>query len=109
MNWRLISSAPALRRAGLIVSQLVLTTAGFFAAFAMRFDFRIPADTLERFRATLPVLLLVRLVVAHRFRLDRGYWAHVGGRGLVPLPAAPPAGAPGFPAPPLRLRGAVGH
>src|ERR1044072_1182463 len=104
MNWRLLLRTPALRRAGHIGSHLVLTAAGYYAAFALRFDFRIPPNALERFGTTLPVLLLVRLVLAHRFRLDRGYWAHVGVRDLVQLPAAATVGSLVFPAALYALR-----
>ena len=93
MNWRTLFRAPVLRRAGLIASHLVLTAVGYYAAFELRFDFRIPAAALERFAATLPFLLLVRLVLAIRFRLDRGFWAHVGVPDLLQLASAATLGS----------------
>ena len=93
MNWRTVFRAPLLRRAGLVASHLVLTAVGYYAAFEMRFDFRIPAAALERFAATLPILILARLALAIRFRLDRGYWAHVGVPDLLRLASAATLGS----------------
>ena len=93
MNWRTVFRAPVLRRVGLTASHLVLTAVGYYAAFEMRFDFKIPAAALERFAATLPFLILVRLALALRFRLDRGFWAHVGVPDLLQLSAATTLGS----------------
>ena len=87
-----------------MASQLVLTAIGYYAAFEIRFDFRIPPAALQRFAATLPYLLLLRVALTHKFRLDRSYWAHVGVPDLLRLTAAASLGSVLFPAALLGLR-----
>jgi FlaA1/EpsC-like NDP-sugar epimerase len=76
------------RRGLIFVANLLLIPLAYFAAFAMRFDYHIPAWELSRFAATLPYLVVVRLIVFERYGLFRGYWRHVGLRDLVDLGAA---------------------
>jgi FlaA1/EpsC-like NDP-sugar epimerase len=76
------------RRALILAAHFILIPLAYFAAFAIRFDFRIPAWEFSRFLATLPYLAVVRLIVFERYGLFRGYWRHVGMRDLVDLIAA---------------------
>jgi len=76
------------RRVLILVAHLLLIPLAYFAAFAIRFDFRMPAWEFSRFVATLPYLVLVRVIVFERYGLFRGYWRHVGMRDLIDLGAA---------------------
>ena len=78
----------AYRRVLILVAHLILIPLAYLAAFAIRFDFHIPAFELSRYVATLPYLAVVRLIVFERYGLFRGYWRHVGLRDLVDLAAA---------------------
>ncbi len=73
------------RRALIVVLHVILIPLAYFGAFAIRFDFRVPATEMPRWAATLPYLLVVRLLVFERYGLFRGYWRHVGLRDLVDL------------------------
>ncbi len=76
------------RRALIVLAHFILIPLAYLAAFAIRFDFSIPAWELSRCFATLPYLVVVRLIVFERYGLFRGYWRHVGMRDLVDLGAA---------------------
>ena len=76
------------RRALILAAHLLLIPVAYFAAFGIRFDFQIPAADLSRFVATLPYLVVIRMIVFERYGLFRGYWRHVGLRDLVDLAAA---------------------
>jgi FlaA1/EpsC-like NDP-sugar epimerase len=93
MDTRTLLRVPALRRALVVSSQLVLATLAYLLAFVLYGDFRPGPLDLERFWATLPYLLAIRVLLAHRFRLDRAYWQHVGLRDLIRLVAAVTAGS----------------
>src|SRR5436189_207456 len=51
------------RRALSIAGHLALVSFAYFAAFALRFDFRIPPDQLRNYAGTLPYLLALRLLL----------------------------------------------
>jgi len=76
------------RRSLSIAGHLALVSFAYLAAYALRFDFRIPPDQLRNYGETLPYLLLLRLILFHRFGLFRGYWHLVGVRDLRQLIAA---------------------
>ncbi len=76
------------RRALIFLANLLLIPLAYLAAFAIRFDFHIPAWEWDRYVATVPYLVIVRLIVFERYGLFRGYWRHVGMRDLVDLGAA---------------------
>ncbi|HET7564407.1 MAG TPA: nucleoside-diphosphate sugar epimerase/dehydratase [Gemmatimonadaceae bacterium] len=76
------------RRLLIIVAQSVLIAVGYRAAFALRFDTAIPAESIRAFWLTLPVLLGIRLVVFARLHLFRGYWHHFGLEDLIDLAQA---------------------
>lgn len=79
-------SGPSARRRALTAgAHVLLTTVGYWAAFVLAFDFELSGAWLQRFAETLPALVLIRLVLAYRLGIDRGFWAHVGIRDLFPL------------------------
>ncbi|MFN2571126.1 MAG: polysaccharide biosynthesis protein [Gemmatimonadales bacterium] len=79
-----------------IAGHLLLVSVAYLLAYALRFDFRIPPDQLRRYAETLPYLLVLRVVLFHRFGLFRGYWHLVGARDLRQLTAAVSLGTVGF-------------
>src|ERR1044072_4527024 len=85
MRWRIpMDVSPDLvsyRRVLIVGAHILLVPLGYYAAYAIRFDFQIPAAELRVFWATLPYLLAVRLAVFARYGLFRGYWRHLGLRG----------------------------
>jgi FlaA1/EpsC-like NDP-sugar epimerase len=76
------------RRVLIVGAHILLIPLAYYAAYAIRFDFWIPAAELRVFWATLPYLLAIRLAVFARYGLFRGYWRHVGLRDLVDLGVA---------------------
>ena len=80
----LLRSSPA-RRALILATHAMLTALGYVVAFALAFDFRLSDRELAAFAATVPYLVIVRTVLVHQFKLDRGYWQHVGLRDLLRL------------------------
>src|SRR6266571_1255598 len=96
LRWGMRLSLPAdlppglvsYRRALIFLANLLLIPLAYLAAFAIRFDFHIPAWEWDRYLATLPYLVIVRLIVFERYGLFRGYWRHVGMRDLVDLGTA---------------------
>jgi FlaA1/EpsC-like NDP-sugar epimerase len=97
MNWRSLGGLPTRRRALALLSHVALTTLGYAAAFAIRYDLTPPPDVDARFLATLPYLIGIRLVLAYRFRLDRRYWQHVSLSDALHLTAAISLGSLLFP------------
>jgi FlaA1/EpsC-like NDP-sugar epimerase len=88
MDIRTLFRAPATRRGLLIATQLALVALAYLLAFLLRGDFRLSVGEFDRLVDTLPYLLAVRLFLSHQFKLDRGYWEHVGLRDLFDLTAA---------------------
>jgi len=84
------------RRALSIAGHLALVSLAYFAAFALRFDFRIPPEQLRNYAETLPYLLALRLLLFSRFGLFRGYWHLVGVRDLRQLASATTLGSLAF-------------
>jgi FlaA1/EpsC-like NDP-sugar epimerase len=76
------------RRALIVGTHVLLVPLAYLAAYAIRFDFRIPEPEFRVFLATLPYLLAIRLAVYARYGLFRGYWRHVGLRDLIDLGVA---------------------
>ena len=86
------------RRVLIVAFQLLLTTLAYLAAFALIHGLPLPDEAVHGFVRTLPYLLVLRLLLAHRFHLDRGFWQHVGVRDLVQLVIAMTLGSVLFPA-----------
>ena len=81
----------------MLAVQGALATLGYLMAFALAYNFTLPDSAFVRFLGTLPYLLAVRVLVAHRFGIDAGYWRHVGLRDLLRLAAAVLVGSLLFP------------
>jgi FlaA1/EpsC-like NDP-sugar epimerase len=92
---RLRSHGPS-RRALSIAGHATLVSFSYLIAYALRFDFAIPVEQFYRFVETLPYLLVLRLMLFHRFGLFRGYWHLVGVRDLRQLVSAVTLGSIGF-------------
>jgi FlaA1/EpsC-like NDP-sugar epimerase len=101
MNVGTLIRLPAVRRSLVIVSQLVLVAMAYAIAFVLRGDFHLSGAELSRYLDTLPFLLGVRLFLSYQFKVDRGYWQHVGLRDLARLAGATTLGS--FLYPPLLL------
>jgi hypothetical protein len=67
-----------LRRAMVIVVNLLLAMLSTYLAFELRFDGDIPTEVLRMYLGTLPWLLLVRGSTFFLFRLNEGMWRYVG-------------------------------
>jgi FlaA1/EpsC-like NDP-sugar epimerase len=74
-----------LRRPIVVALHLVLIPVVYYAAFALRFDFDIPESSARIFWATLPYVLVSRIVAFAAFGLFRGWWRYVGMTDLVNL------------------------
>jgi FlaA1/EpsC-like NDP-sugar epimerase len=90
-------TSPSRHRALVVASQVALTALAYLTAFAVAYDFSLPATALRRFVETLPWLLALRLLLSNRFRLDRSYWQHVSLPDLVNLVSAATIGSLVFP------------
>lgn len=76
------------RRALIVAVHAALIPLGYFAAFAIRFDFQIPESYLRLCVGTVAYLVVARVLLFARFGLFRGYWQHVSMRDLVDLAVA---------------------
>jgi FlaA1/EpsC-like NDP-sugar epimerase len=62
----------------IVASQVVLIISCYYCSFALRLDWPLShADDLVFWR-TLPLILVVKLLIFHRFGLLRGWWRYVG-------------------------------
>src|SRR5256886_11387949 len=84
------------RRPLSVAGHIALVAFAYLAAYALRFDFRIPPDQLRNYAETLPYLLVLRVALFRSFGLFRGYWHLVGVRDLRQLVAAVTLGSVGF-------------
>jgi FlaA1/EpsC-like NDP-sugar epimerase len=73
------------RRPIILIGHVGLIPAVYLLAFALRFDFDIPAAQWGVFLATLPLLLACRFGAFAAFGLFRGWWRHAGIHDLVDL------------------------
>src|SRR5213078_2410990 len=84
------------RRPLSVAGHLALVSFAYLAAYALRFDFRIPPEQLRNYGETLPYLLVLRVALFRSFGLFRGYWHLVGVRDLRQLVAAVTLGSVAF-------------
>lgn len=64
---------------------LLLFTAAFWGAFAIRFDFEVPSHYQRIFFNLLPILLAVKLLVFLGLKMFRGWWRYVSLYDVVAL------------------------
>jgi len=65
------------RRVLILTTNLFLVGVSYYAAFALRFDLKLPDIYFKIFLRTLPFLILVKLLVFYYFDLFRGLWKYV--------------------------------
>ncbi|HEX6693748.1 MAG TPA: nucleoside-diphosphate sugar epimerase/dehydratase [Longimicrobiales bacterium] len=81
------------RRAISFLVYALLTGAAYALAFAVRFDLAWPPSYTETFLRTLPLLIGIRLLASHLFRLSTGRWRFVGTGDVLRLGASIAAGS----------------
>ena len=69
----------------LIGLHVALVAASYTLAFLLRFEWEIPAPYFQTYLATLPLILVLRLLAFGHFRLYRGWWRYVGMRDAYDL------------------------
>jgi FlaA1/EpsC-like NDP-sugar epimerase len=75
----------AARVAILFAFHAVVFTACYAFACLLRFEFAIPPEFRETFKASLPVVLVLQLVIGVIFGFYRGWWRYVGIADVVRL------------------------
>lgn len=73
------------RRPVVLALHLLLLPIGYYAAFAVRFDFSVPEEYLRLFWRTVPYVVGFRLAAFAVFGLFHGWWRHAGMSDLVQL------------------------
>jgi FlaA1/EpsC-like NDP-sugar epimerase len=76
------------------VLQVGIIAASLYAAWALRFDFKLPHH--ELILQALPILVLARLIAFARFNLFHGYWRYTGMNDAVDVAKAVAASSAGF-------------
>ncbi|MEE2828709.1 MAG: hypothetical protein VX498_05950 [Myxococcota bacterium] len=82
------SWAQAIRRYrsfGMMLADLCLISAAYFAAYLIRFEGDVPPHQFETFIGTLPVFLAIRLIFLALFGMYQRYWRYVSVSDLVVL------------------------
>ncbi|MFW6058355.1 MAG: nucleoside-diphosphate sugar epimerase/dehydratase, partial [Persicimonas sp.] len=67
---------------------LIVFAAAFVGAYAIRFDFQIPASHAETMFAILPIVLAVKLAVFLAMGMFRGWWRYVSLHDVIALARA---------------------
>jgi FlaA1/EpsC-like NDP-sugar epimerase len=93
------------RRASVVLVDLLLTVAGNYFAFWLRFDGAIPAASWALWRETIPLLVLLRGLTFIPFHLYDSVWQYVGLRDLRAIVASVTASSVLFC---LLIRGVLG-
>ncbi|HEX9937553.1 MAG TPA: hypothetical protein VGB15_10535, partial [Longimicrobium sp.] len=73
------------RRLLIVLLHAALIPVGYYAAFALRFDFALPPEHARAFWVTLPYVVAIRLAAFAVFGLYSGWMRHVGMSDLVAL------------------------
>jgi FlaA1/EpsC-like NDP-sugar epimerase len=74
-----------LRRPLIAILHVGLIAGAWLASFALRFDFAIPDPFVRTMTATLPIVLVVKLVTFASFGLFHGWWKYAGLSDLVAI------------------------
>ncbi|HWN17035.1 MAG TPA: hypothetical protein VNU02_24465, partial [Candidatus Dormibacteraeota bacterium] len=72
----------------MVLADLLLTIAGNYLAFWLRFDGAIPAASWDLWRETIPLLVLLRGLTSIPFHLYDSIWRYVGLRDLRAIVAS---------------------
>ena len=67
----------------IVALQVAIVVLSFWGAFALRFDFRIPPGSQQKFFEVLPLLLVIKLGVFWWLGLFRGWWRYVSMADLL--------------------------
>ena len=81
------------RTAATSVIYTIIAAVALSLAYLARFEFDASVLTNVAFAATLALLIVIRLVVNHAFRLGMGQWRYVGNRDFVRLLGAQTTGS----------------
>jgi len=73
------------RRLMVLVNDLVLIVLAYYLAFWLRFDGIIPADQLQLFYNTLPLVIIIRAAAFLYFRLYSGLWRYASINDLLSI------------------------
>ena len=71
----------------LLLFHLIVFTAAYALAFLLRFDFAIPPEYIPTFKASLPLVVGLQMVVGFFFSYYRGWWRYVGVTDVLRLGA----------------------
>jgi FlaA1/EpsC-like NDP-sugar epimerase len=71
----------------------IIAAIAYFAAFQLRFEFRLTHQTLLLFATTAPILVLLRIASDWAFRLSSGHWRFVGPQDVTRLGLATTLGS----------------
>ena len=77
-----------LRRPLIAAVHACLVASAWIASFAIRLDFTVPDPYRTPMLATLPVVILIKLVVFYWYRLFQGWWKYVGLSDLIDIAQA---------------------
>jgi len=70
-------------KALIFLADAMAVSFSYWLAFQLRFDFHLPAEEFNHFVATLPIVLMLRLVAFNYFGLYRGIWRYASMDDLV--------------------------
>lgn len=73
------------RRIVVLGVNLLLITAANLSAYLLRFDWIIPPEYLHTIVKTLPLIIIVRLVTFHFYKVNTGLWRYVSVRDLLQI------------------------
>jgi FlaA1/EpsC-like NDP-sugar epimerase len=76
------------RTAIMLVLLAVVAAVSLFAAFLLRFEFRLPDEEFRHLTTGLVAVVVMKLFVFHVFRCDRGGWRYTGFADLTTMVAA---------------------
>jgi len=82
------------RRPIIVLSQACLLAFTYYSSFMLRLDLNLLQPHRRIFFATLPLVLLIKLLVFTYFRLFSGWWRYVGMSDLLDITKAAIVGAP---------------
>jgi FlaA1/EpsC-like NDP-sugar epimerase len=82
---RFVVDSAAARVMLLFVFHAVVFAACYAFAYLLRFDFQIPAEYVETFRASFPVVVGTQLLLGVAFSFYSGWWRYVGLNDVVRL------------------------
>lgn len=88
-----VSGLIAIRRPLIVVVHLILITAAYWGAHLIRFDATVPAQYVDRFMLSLPLLLLCRLATFGYFGLYQGLWRYTSIADLLSILKATSVGS----------------